>query len=216
MSRPLAKSPLLLLALGFCILGGATVLAKGDDPNALNKQFKKLSEQGKYQEAIPIAERLVEVAKRALGPEHPETAVMVETLGFLFQKIGDNAKAEPLYREALRIRQKVLGPEHPDAVTSLNNLALLEFDLDRIDEATALARRASAAELTILSKIFSFTSEQQRLAYLDIFDPYSLFPFLKGTEGDLAAAVLRYKGVVLDSIVEDRLLAEASQGSEDH
>ena len=31
----------------------------------------------------------------------------------------------------------------------------------------------------------------------------------------MAAAVLRYKGVVLDSIVEDRLLAEASQGSED-
>src|SRR5208282_5275454 len=45
--------------------------------------------------------------------------------------------------------------------------------------------------------------------------PYSLFPFLKGTEADLAAAVLRYKGVVLDSIVEDRLLAEASQGTED-
>ena len=53
------------------------------------------------------------------------------------------------------------------------------------------------------------------MAYLDIFHPYSLFPFLKGTEADLAAAVLRYKGVVLDSIVEDRLLAEASQGSED-
>ena len=90
-----------------------------------------------------------------------------------------------------------------------------EFDLGRIDEATALARKASAAELTILSKILSFTSEQQRLAYLDIFHPYSLFPILKGTEVDLAAAVLRYKGVVLDSIVEDRLLAEASQGSQD-
>ena len=129
--------------------------------------------------------------------------------------MGEYAKAEPLYQEALRIRQKVLGPEHPDTATSLDNLALLEFDLGRIDEATALARQASAAELTILSKIFSFTSEQQRLAYLDIFHPYSLFPFLKGTEADLAAAVLRYKGVVLDSIVEDRLLAEASQGSED-
>ena len=53
------------------------------------------------------------------------------------------------------------------------------------------------------------------MAYLDIFYPYSLFPFLKGTETDLAAAVLRYKGVVLDSIIEDRLLAEASQGSGD-
>jgi hypothetical protein len=38
---------------------------------------------------------------------------------------------------------------------------------------------------------------------------------LLNTETDLAAAVLRYKGVVLDSIVEDRLLAQASQGSED-
>ena len=53
------------------------------------------------------------------------------------------------------------------------------------------------------------------MAYLDIFHPYGLFPFLKGTEADLAAAVLRYKGVVLDSIIEDRLLAEASSGSED-
>jgi hypothetical protein len=124
-------------------------------------------------------------------------------------------KAEPLYQQALRIFQKVLGPEHPNTAPVLENLALLEFDLERIDEATALARQASAAELTILSKIFSFTSEEQRLAYLDIFHPYSLFPFLNGTESDLAAAVLRYKGVVLDSIVEDRLLAEATQGSED-
>ena len=129
--------------------------------------------------------------------------------------MGNYAKAEPLLREALRIWRKVLGPEHPDTATSLQNLALLEFDLGRIDEATTLARQTSAAELTILSNIFSFTSEQQRLAYLGIFHPYTLFPFLKGTEFDLAAAVLRYKGVVLDSIVEDRLLAEASQGSKD-
>ena len=129
--------------------------------------------------------------------------------------MGEYAKAEPLFQEALRIRQKVLGPEHPDTATSLTNLALLEFNLNRIDEATALARQASAAELTTLSKIFSFTSEQQRLAYLDIFHPYNIFPSLKGTEIDLAQAVLRCKGVVLDSIIEDRLLAEASQGSEE-
>jgi hypothetical protein len=108
----------------------------------------------------------------------------------------------------------VLGQEHPNTEVSLENLALLEIDLGRIDEATALARQASAAELIVISKIFSFTSEEQRLAYLDIFRPNSLFLLLKGTETDLAAAVLRYKGVVLDSIVEDRLVAEASQGSE--
>jgi hypothetical protein len=108
-----------------------------------------------------------------------------------------------------------LGQNIPTRQTGLTNLALLEFNLDRVDEATPLARQASAAELTILSKVFSFTSEQQRLAYLDIFHPYILFALLKGTETDLAQAALRYKGVVLDSIVEDRLLAEASQGSEE-
>ena len=170
---------------------------------------------GEYAKAEPLFQEALRIRQKVLGPEHPDTAQSLNNLAELYQDMGEYAKAEPLYQEALRIRQKVLGPEHPDTAISLNNLALLEFDLGRIDEATALARQASAAELTILSKIFSFTSEQQRLAYLDIFHPYSLFPFLKGTETDLAAAVLRYKGVVLDSIVEDRLLAEASQGSED-
>jgi CHAT domain-containing protein len=63
--------------------------------------------------------------------------------------------------------------------------------------------------------MLSFTSERQRLAYSPIVDPYSLFAKLEGTQTDLAAAVLCYKGVVLDSVVEDRLLAESSDGSED-
>jgi CHAT domain-containing protein len=257
MARSLTKLPCVLLALSLWIPAGPASLAEEDDPNALNQQVSQLIEQRKYQEAIPIAERAVEVARRARGPEDAETADSLNNLGVLFQRIGDYSKAEPLlqealrtrqnvlgsehpdtaeslndlgelylamgeyakgeplFQEALRIWQKVLGPEHPYTALSLNNFALLEFDLGQIDEATALARQASAAQLRILSKIFSFTSEQQRLAYLDIFDPYSLFTLLKGTEADLAAAVLRYKGVVLDSIVEDRLLAEASQGSQD-
>jgi len=297
MACHLAKSPFALLAVGLWILACPPSLAEDDDPNALNQQVNQLIEQGKYREAVPIAEKAFEIAKRSQGLESPASADALNNLGLIFKKIGDYAKAEPLYQEAFQILQKIHGPEHPDTASSLNNLAelyhdmgeyakaepllqealricqkvfglehpntttslnnlagpyhsigeyakaelllkevlrtkekvlgpehpdtaaclenlaLLEFDLGRIDEVTALARQASAVELTILSKIFSFTSEQQRLAYLDIFHPYGLFPFLKGTGPDLAAAVLRYKGVVLDSIVEDRLLAEASQGS---
>ena len=164
---------------------------------------------GEYAKAEPLYQGALQIRQKLLGTEHLDTAQSLNNLGGLYEDMDEYAKAEPLYQEALQIRQKVLGPEHPDTAQSLDNLAVLEFDLGRIDQAAAFARQASAAELTILSKIFSFTSEEQRLAYLDIFHPYSLFPFLKGTETDLAAAVLRYKGVVLDSIVEDRLLAEA-------
>jgi tetratricopeptide (TPR) repeat protein len=170
---------------------------------------------GEYAKAEPLYQEALRLRQKVRGPEHPDVALSLSNLGTLYSNMGEYAKAEPLLQEALRIYQKVLGPEHPDTAQSLDNLAYCEFDLGRIDEATALARQASAAQLTILSKILSFTSEEQRLAYLAIFHPYNLFPFLKGSETDLAAAVLRYKGVVLDSIVEDRLLAEASQGSED-
>jgi tetratricopeptide (TPR) repeat protein len=186
-----------------------------DTAISLNNLASLYQAMGEYAKAEPLFQEALRIRQKILGPEHPDTAISLNNLGALYWIMGEYAKAEPLYQGALRIRQKVLAPGHPDTALSLDNLALLEFDLGRIDEATALARQASAAELTILSKIFSFTSEEQRLAYLDIFHPYSLFPFLKGTETDLAAAVLRYKGVVLDSIVEDRLLAEASQGNED-
>ena len=79
--------------------------------------------------------------------------------------MGDYAKAEPLLKEALAIHQKVLGREHPFTATSLNNLAYLEFDLGKSNEASALARRASDAQHNLLSKMFSFSSEEQRLAY---------------------------------------------------
>jgi tetratricopeptide (TPR) repeat protein len=170
---------------------------------------------GEYAKTEPLYQEALRIRQKIFGPEHPGTAESLNNLAELYRTTGEYAKAEPLYQEAIRIFRQVLGEEHPYTATSLDNLALLEFDLGRIHEATALAHQASAAELTILSKIFSFTSEQQRLAYLNIFHPYSLFPFLKGTEIDLAVAVLRYKGVVLDSIIEDRLLAETSQGSED-
>ena len=186
-----------------------------DTAQSLNNLAVLYQAMGEYAKAEPLYQEALQIWQKVLGPEYPETATSLNNLALLYQVMGEYAKAEPLYQEALQIRRKVIGPEHPYTAQSLENLAYCEFDLDRIDEATALARQASAAQLTILSKIFSFTSEEQRLAYLDVFHPYSLFPFLKRTEADLAAAVLRYKGVVLDSIVEDRLLAEASQGSED-
>jgi tetratricopeptide (TPR) repeat protein len=142
MARPLAKSPFVLLALGLWILACPASLAEDDDPNALNQQVTKLFEQGKYQEAIPIAERAVEVAKHSRGPEHPETADALNNLGFLFQKIGDYAQAESLLQEALRIRQKVLGPEHPDTASSLNSLAELYQDVGEYAKAEPLLQQA--------------------------------------------------------------------------
>src|SRR5271154_6698955 len=153
MARPLAKSLLLLLALGFWILGCAGSLAKGDDPYALNNQAGKLIEQRRYQEAIPIAERAVEAAKRALGPENPGTAVVMINLGFIFEKIGSYARAEPLYQEALRIRQKVRGPEHPDTAEILYALGELYYFMGEYAKAESLYQEALRIRQKVLGPV---------------------------------------------------------------
>src|SRR5271166_4502470 len=185
-----------------------------DTAQSLNDLAELYRAMGEYPKAESFYQGALRIRQKVFGSENPDTAQSLNNLAELYRVMNEYVKAEPLYQEALRIQQKILGTEHPDTASTLDKLASLEFDLDRIDEATVLARQASAAKLTVLSKIFSFTSEQQRLAYLDIFNPYSFYAVLKGTETDLAEAVLRYKGIVLDSIVEDRLLAEAGGGDE--
>ena len=96
MARPLAKSPFVLLALGLWILACPASQSDDDEFNSLNQQVQTLFKQGKYQEAIPLAEKAVELAKRVYGPEHPDTAPSLNNLAVLYQDMGEYAKAEPL------------------------------------------------------------------------------------------------------------------------
>ena len=93
---------------------------------------------------------------------------------------------------------------------SLNNLVIVELDLDKAVGALELAVRAGKSQETQLGNILSFTSEQQRLAFQETTDPFTLSATL-GSAPDIANAILRNKGVVLDSLLEDRLVAEASE-----
>jgi tetratricopeptide (TPR) repeat protein len=164
---------------------------------------------GDYAKAEPFFQRALKIKEKALGSEHPHTAWSLNNLAWLYQAMGDYAKAEPLFQRALKIDEKALGPEHPDTAISLNNLASLYFLMGNPKEALRLAAQARRAQEKNLSNILSFTSEQQRLAFQKTTDPYALLATL-GNAPELAETVLRQKGVVLDSLLEDRLVAEAS------
>jgi tetratricopeptide (TPR) repeat protein len=169
---------------------------------------------GEYAKAEALYQRAVRICEKALGPEHPNTAASLNNLAGLYLHMGDYAKAEPLLQRAVRICEKALGPEHPDTASSLENLSYLLMDQGRESEAVTVAVKAGQARLNVLANILAFTSEQQRLAYQARHDPYSLFATLSNAPG-LATAMLENKGVVLDSLAEDRLVAEASQNPED-
>jgi tetratricopeptide (TPR) repeat protein/tRNA A-37 threonylcarbamoyl transferase component Bud32 len=176
---------------------------------SLNNLAELYTKMGDYAKAEPLYQRSLQIREKALGPEHPDTALSLNNLAGLYHRTGDYAKAEPLYQRSLKIIEKVLGPDHPNTAASLNNLALLYGDMGNAQEQLRLAQLAQRAEEKTLSNILSFTSEQQRLAFQKTTRPYTL-PAILGNGPELAQLILRRKGIVLDSLLEDRLVAETS------
>jgi tetratricopeptide (TPR) repeat protein len=180
-----------------------------DTARGLNNLAELYRAAGHYAKAEPLYRRALRIAEKSLGPDHPDTAAFVNNLALLYQSTGDYAKAEPLYQRALKILEKALGPDHPDTAMALENLVGLKIDLGEAKEAIPLVEKARQAQEKYLSNILSFTSERQRLAFQKTTHPYSLSGTL-GLAAELAQTLLRQKGVVLDSLLEDRLVAEAS------
>jgi CHAT domain-containing protein/Flp pilus assembly protein TadD len=176
---------------------------------SLNNLAELYDKMGDYPKAEPLLQRALKIYEKALGPDHPYTLSSLTNLAELYYVMGNYAEAEPLLQRALKIREKVLGPEHPGTANSLNNLAFLYIGMGDPKEALRFAVQARHALEKNLSDILSFTSEQQRLAFQKTTWPYNL-PATLGNAPELAETVLRQKGVVLDSLLEDRLVAEAS------
>jgi CHAT domain-containing protein len=162
-----------------------------------------------YTKAEPLYQRALEIKEKALGPDHWRTALGLNNLAVLYLDMGDYGKAEPLFHRSLKIYEKTLGPDHPKTAQTLKNLAQLYFSMGDRKQALRLAIQARRVQEKNLSDILSFTSEQQRLAFQKTTKPYYLLATL-GDAPELAEMVLRQKGVVLDSLLEDRLVAEAS------
>ena len=97
-------------------------LANADE---LNAKSIALYGQGKFSEAIPLAQKVARVRQRLLGDDSPRYADGLNGLALLYHEQGDDARAEPLYRQAMEIRKKALGENHPEYGQSLNNLAAL-------------------------------------------------------------------------------------------
>jgi eukaryotic-like serine/threonine-protein kinase len=96
---------------------------------------------GVFPEAQKQLERAVDVQRRVLGAEHPDTLKSMNNLAVVYVNEGNYARAEALDAQTLEIRRRVLGPDHPDTWTTMSNLAVVYFDEGKYDQAEALDRQ---------------------------------------------------------------------------
>lgn len=108
----------------------------------LNRQAEQLFQEGRYSQAVALAEQSLAIRENALGPAHPDVAESLNNLAALYATQVAYARAEPLYLRALAIRQKALGPDHPDVAETLNNLAVFYYEQGAYANAEPLYQRA--------------------------------------------------------------------------
>jgi hypothetical protein len=71
-------------------------------------------QRARHAESEHINRTLLEIRRKWLGEDHPDTARSLSDLGINLAMQGKYAEADPLVRQALTIRLKALGEGHPD------------------------------------------------------------------------------------------------------
>ncbi len=62
--------------------------------------------QGKYNEAEPPYQRALAIDEKALGPDHPRVATVLENYAALLHKLNRDAEADKMQARAQAIRAK--------------------------------------------------------------------------------------------------------------
>jgi Flp pilus assembly protein TadD len=109
-------------------------------------------QRGHYAESERINRTLLEIRRKWLGEDHPDTSTSANNVAYLLDAQGKHAEAEPLFRKDLAFCLKVLGPDHPDTARSYNNLARNLDGRSKYAEAEPLLRKALAIFLETLGE----------------------------------------------------------------
>lgn len=91
----------------------------------LFREARGLANEGKLDEARPLAERALSLREKVLGPTHLEVAYALSLLARIHDYKGEHAQGEPLFRRAQVIAEQALGPDHLDLAEVLNDFANL-------------------------------------------------------------------------------------------
>jgi tetratricopeptide (TPR) repeat protein len=85
---------------------------------------ENLEEEGHYAEAEKLYSDVIDVQRRVLGPEHPQTLRAMMMLAVTMMKEGRYAAADKLQGEVIEAKTRVLGPTHTSTLQSMEMEAL--------------------------------------------------------------------------------------------
>jgi len=120
---------------------------------------------GLYSKAESLLRQAVEIRRRTMGANNPQTLKSMSDLADVLDQTSDYREAEKWSRETLDARRRVLGPENRDTLSSISLLALILDDEGHYPEAEKLNREVlDVARRTLSPQDKLITMATKRLA----------------------------------------------------
>jgi non-specific serine/threonine protein kinase/serine/threonine-protein kinase len=130
---------------------------------------------GLYAKAEPLLARSVEIRRRVLGADHPDTLQSMDSLAVFYEQAGRYDEAEKLQAETVAGRRRVLGENHPLTLESKDELGAVYESQGRYPESeklwndvlTARRRALGSDDLALLGSLGNVASAKQNRGRYD-------------------------------------------------
>lgn len=179
-----------------------------DYAESCNNLATLYASQEKFEEAEKFALQAKIIWDSLATSQSPDLAISSNNLGNIYLRWGKYDTALTYFLQAKKIWKVQLGENHPFYNVNTKNIARVYSATNEIVKASSLYKQALAAENKQIQQVFRFTSENEKMAYLQngdyAIDEYISF-FMKhgnlNNAGDLYNYQLAKRNMVLSSML---------------
>lgn len=123
-----------------------------DTSELLNKASSYLYDRGRWREKELVDLRTLELRRKALGEQHPQTVDSIASLAAAHHYQGQYEKAKARYKEALELRRQTLGEKHPHTLRTMAFLGNLYQSHGQYKKAEAIYKITLALQGEVLGE----------------------------------------------------------------
>lgn len=138
------------------------------EATTLTASVVKLFNQGKYEEALPLAKRALQIREKALPRTDQRVADSLTNLGEIYIGKEDYRAARDTFKRLLQVLEERFGPEDLRLASTLDRLAPLQYRAASLDDAEEAFKRA----LALREKALGSDNEEVARAAFAIADFY--------------------------------------------
>lgn len=117
---------------------------KLDEADRLNEAAVKLYNRGKYNQALPLAKRALEIRDKLLPRTDPRISSSLTNLGEIYLALKVYKPARETFQRLLQTQEESFGPEDVNLAFTLDRLAVLYYVARNSRETEAAYKRALA------------------------------------------------------------------------